>query len=234
MVAALTLAGCGGSSPTAKPKVTTTTSTTQKPADPATVDLAKKGVLMAADLGPNWVLDKGAEAGTIDRKGCGTQAASPILELGAGAFQIGPLVHYKDTKDYLSTAATTFADEAAAQRWIDIRKSPAFIECRRLELEAAEKKNDKRYSVETRQTTTDGVGTQGFEVYTTYQFRYDDTGGVRDANGTFFRFVYRVKRTVIAVSIDRVFLDSDPKDVSQAISDDSYRALSAAYARLGA
>lgn len=230
---AVPMGACGGSgSPAAKkPPASTTTSTTAAPADQATIELAKKAYLTAEDLGAAWVVDTPPMQTQADTA-CDTAPDDPILALAPGAIQAGPAVHYKATKYYLGSLSIVFPTEAAATRWIEIRKSPAFVECRRAQLEADQKRADKRFTIVTRATTTDGLGQQGFEVYTRYQSRVDEGQGVRDANGTLDRYIYRLGRTVIAVTHDTVASDTDPKDLATRFNDESYRALLGAYRRV--
>lgn len=116
---------------------------------------------------------------------------------------------------------------------MEFRKSPAFLECRRVELEKGRQAGDSRFSVALARTTSDGLGQNGFEAYALYQLTADVGSGPHNSNATFARHTYRVGRTVITLSIDIATENTDPPDLDTRVSNDVTRALATFYQRIG-
>jgi hypothetical protein len=99
-------------------------------------------------------------------------------------------------------------------------------------LEKEQKATDARFVVATEATTTEGVGTDGYEGCTRYQLKADIGAGPENSNASFDRHTYRVGRTVITVAVDILSENTDPADLTKKMSDDVTRALTAVYARI--
>ncbi|NUT95273.1 MAG: hypothetical protein HOY78_24930 [Saccharothrix sp.] len=236
---AVVVAGCGADTPTAVAPATSTstdapTTTTAPPprADAATTDLAMKATITPADLGDAWTLHAdGHESEPVPADDCA--AGSPIADLPAGARHVGPQVKTRDARWFVYSNSAVFPDEGTAVKWVEFRKSPTFLECRRVELEKGQQATDSRFSVSLERTTTDGLGQNGFESYALYQLKADVGSGPQNSNATFARHTYRVGRTVITLSIDIAAETTDPADLDTRVSNDVTRALTTAYQRIG-
>lgn len=191
--------------------------------------IAAAATLTAADLGPRYVVDTPAQpAASLDA--CSTAGGSnPLTALPLSSSQLGALLHRDGTKWYINSFATVFPDEASAQAWMALRAAPAFVECLRAEIEAGQKKANPQVSVETRTNTSDESG-----AHDTYQLRFDDGSGIRDANGQFDRYALRHGRVVLLIGVDVATSSTDPADVQQTFGDDFNGAIDAALARLPA
>ncbi len=238
-VALAVLSGCGGggsstaasNSSSGSSSSDASSSSAAPKADAATVARAKAGTVTAPDLGASWL--KYADATTWtppDATSCA--ASSPKAALPEGAIQVGPTLQYKDTKVFITSDSSVYADEASALAYTKYLASPAAIECRRSILSDEQKKTDPKYSVRTVETTAKGLGTGGFEAFAVYQFQFDDGSGVKDGNGQFTYYAFRVKNTVVLVVLNWVRTDKDPKDLITLVNTDLNKAVEKVYARL--
>ncbi len=235
---AITMASCGTTAaPTASPTAAPTAAPrtpNAKPADAATTALAIKGTFLPSDLGAAWKVQKPASVDKPDPGDCGSLNNNILLELPAGAIQLGPQMSFGDTKWWISSSATVFANEADAKAWIKLRQSDAYVECRRKQIEDYQRTADPHWSVVTRERSAPGLGTSGFEAFTAYVPQFDDGKGAKDANGSFDRFAYRVGRVVVLLNRDIVTGTTDPAHISETVTTDINRALGNVYARLPA
>lgn len=228
LAAAVVATGCGTHAP---PPPAEPTTAVQR-ADPATVDLATKATITQADLGAGWVVTTPAsEPGPATTDECG--AGTPFAALPPGARRLGEQLKIENTKWFVFSSSAVFPDEAAAKAWVETRKSPAYVDCRRAAIEKEQKATDPRVTVITAATTAEGLGAGGFEAYARYQVQADVGVGPQDANGSFARHTYRVSRTVITLSIDTVSDPADPPTLGTKVSEDVTKALTAVYARIG-
>lgn len=60
---------------------------------------------------------------------------------------------------------------------METRKSPAYVDCRRLAIEKEQQATDPRFTVITAATTAEGLGASGFEAYARYQVQADVGAG---------------------------------------------------------
>lgn len=228
LAAAVIATGCGPNPP---PPPAGPTTAVQR-ADAATVDLATKATITQADLGAGWVVATPAsEPGPVTPDDCG--AGTTFAALPPGARRLGAQLKIENTKWFVFSSSAVFPDEAAAKAWVETRKSPAYVDCRRLAIQKEQQATDPRFTVITAATTAEGLGASGFEAYARYQVQADVGAGPQDVNASFARHTYRVSRTVIALSIDTVSDPADPPTLSTKMSEDVTKALTAVYARIG-
>ena len=220
------------SAPASPASASATPAATRTPAPQADVKLARAATLRTKDLGPKWTEDTPAQDNPLGPGSCGIEPGGPYDKVGAGAARNGATAHLGKTRWYVSSAATVFPSESAARDWITIRKSPAFVECRRKQLEAPEKARNAALTVKTEATTAKEVGSDGLEVHTTYRLRFTEDSKVRDTNGVYYYDVYRFGRTVLTLQSMLVSGAKDPTGAQNTFDKDSGRALVKAYNRI--
>lgn len=230
------IAGCGADpagatpGPTTSQSTSSTTTTASPPrADASTTDLATKATITLADLGDAWTVHAdGRESDSVAVDDCA--AGRPAAALPAGARWTGSQFKTREARWFVYTASAVFPDEPTALEWVEVRKSAPYVECRRAEIEKGQQSADPRFSVAVAQTTTEGLGSNGFEAYVLYHLKADVDTGPRNSNATFAHHTYRVGRTVVALSID---IASDNTDPADHVTTDVTRALTAVYQRVG-
>ncbi len=198
-------------------------------ADAKTAALAKAATLRLIDFGPSFDLDSPAADVTDTAIGCGIEPGGPYSSVGAGATRSGDRVHYGSTRWSFGSLATVFPTEADAKRWIGIRTSPAFIECRRQNIEDQQKASNPNVGV---RIVEQGPPQKGIELSHSYRLTVTDNGSVRDANGTFLYNVLRVGRTVLTIQSTLVTDDKDPKNLATLTEKAVNNAFAQAYKRI--
>ncbi len=232
LLAVIVATGCSSqTAPPQQPPEPASTTTATQPVDAATTELADKATITQADIGDRWTVH--TEAKAAEGFGDGSCAEGTVADaLPLDARRTGAVFQAENATWYVGSNAAVFPDEATATEWVETRKSAPYVECLRAEFEQGQKEADPRFTVALASTTTEGVGTQGFEAYALYQVMADVGSGPQNANGTIARHTYRVGRTVISLAIDIATNPNDPPDLQQVVSTDVHRALSAVYARL--
>ncbi|CAL9502255.1 hypothetical protein SUDANB95_03437 [Actinosynnema sp. ALI-1.44] len=230
------VAGCGASpvppAATTSEPTTTTTTTTRPRADAATADLASRATITLTDLGESWMLHaEGREGEPVADDDCA--AGTVLADLPTGARWSGGQFKTREARWFVYSASAVFPDEATAVKWVEVRKSATYVECRRAEIERGQRTADPRFSVAVAETTGPGLGTNGFEAYVLYQLKADTDGGARDSNANFARHTYRVGRVVVSLSLDISSATTDPADLTSRVTTDVTRALAAVYERIG-
>lgn len=235
LAAVFGVAGCGASPvppPTTTSDATTTTTTTRPRADAATAGLAAGATITLADLGEAWMLHaEGHEGEPVAADDCA--AGTPPADLPTGARWSGGQFKTREARWFVHSASAVFPDEATAVKWVEVRKSASYVECRRAEIERGQRTADPRSSVAVAATTSPGLGANGFEGYVLYQLKADTGGGAQDSNANFARHTYRVGRVVVALSLDIASATTDPPDLTSRVTTDVTRALAAVYQRIG-
>ncbi|MEJ2853312.1 MULTISPECIES: hypothetical protein [unclassified Saccharothrix] len=233
---AVVVAGCGGGggstggeSAPATGAESSSATTSPSRADAATADLAVRATLAQADVGPQWtVYSPAKESDPVPADGC--DAGTPYARLPVGARYTGPQLQRTGSERFVGTNSSVFPDDAAAVEWVEARKAPTHVECRRSRLEKEVAAGDARNTIVVVETDPKGAG-EGVQEYVRYQLHVDAGSGPQGTGVTFTRATYRVGRAVIVVSIDQRPGPNDPADLEATMTTELSQALEKVFAR---
>ena len=216
VVAALALAGCGGSSSgsdgsaattTTKASASTTeapTTTTEAPkADAETVALVETAGFTVADLGEGWKeFAKGEDYdkdSTEDIDDCLNPEDGELQQLPDDASATGAIFQYADQPVFVRSNVAAFPDEAAAKAWISFITTDDYQECLRADVEVANKPETGDWKV-TDGTTDEmraDVGSFGTEDVALFEGSVDG-----ETTSQIYLSTYRIGRVVVWVQLD--------------------------------
>lgn len=233
------LSGCGGgdgggaagptTAPTSGESAPATTPSPSR-ADAATADLAIRATMAQADAGPQWtVYSPARESDPVPSDGC--DAGTPYARLPAGSRYTGQQLQRSGSERFVSTNASVFPDDAAAREWVEARKAPTHVECRRSRLEKEVKAADARSSIVVTETDPAGAG-DGVLEHVRYQLHVDAGSGPQRTDITYTRSTYRLGRTVVVVSIDQRPGPNDPADLEETMTTELSQALEEVFGRI--
>jgi hypothetical protein len=222
IVAALT--ACGGSSEkTAKtPGAPTSSSSasnssTTKPVltatEPAGAQIAAKAALQLADVGSgfgNYRKGRGVEP--VGAESCHVIAPGAFLTTRDHAYD-GPMFKKKDATFYAYSTAYVFRTEALAKRFVSLRSTAAFKQCKVKQDDAAERKANANSYVKLTPVQWSDPG----HIPTMYRELTGRTTGGKQVDGGFYdRYTLRQGRVVVVINVDSNLAKDDAG--SQAIA----------------
>lgn len=238
-----TLAACGSETRTT-PSTTTTTTVPDELAEPlaAPADagptfedadlaaglLARTASLATSDFAPGWTEERPAGPGATGPGSCSSPADRSRSDPLAGVAYRGPTMGLDDAPAHVTSAAHVFADDAAAQRWIEIVRSEEWPECRVRSFDGALEERDAPARMEVGSRDHPQLGAHGFEAYTELRGT-DDRGALAFAVHVLH---HRRGPVVIESTLERSIELSESQ--WRAVDDAHSAALATAWARVSA